>query len=73
MNVILVFTGLTYNHDNEAMKRALRTAVKVWFTALLEMSQKPAELDQIITFPVPQACNKSEADLSWKDGKKMYQ
>ena len=68
----MVVTGLTYDHDSDAMKRALKTAVKVWFTALLEMSQKPADLNNIITFPTPKACNRSDADLRWKDGKTMY-
>ncbi|KAK7112852.1 hypothetical protein V1264_012236 [Littorina saxatilis] len=64
--------GLMYNHELEAMKRALRTAVKIWFTALLAMSQRPANIHQTITFPQPRSCNQSDIDLMWKDGRKMY-
>ncbi|KAL8583948.1 hypothetical protein ACOMHN_040681 [Nucella lapillus] len=65
--------GLTYDHDTEAMKHALRMAVKVWFTALLDLAQRPASLNQTISFPSsPRLCNTSDANLKWTDGRKMY-
>ncbi|XP_076458546.1 glutamate receptor ionotropic, NMDA 2B-like [Babylonia areolata] len=65
--------GLTYDHDIEAMKQALRMAVKVWFTALNDLAQRPADLNNTITFPSrPRVCDASEADLKWADGRKMY-
>ncbi|XP_076437124.1 glutamate receptor ionotropic, NMDA 2B-like [Babylonia areolata] len=64
--------GVTYKHDIEAMKRAIRTAVKVWFTALQDMARNPQQLAKTLTFPEPRTCNRSDADLRWKDGNKMY-
>ncbi|KAL8576689.1 hypothetical protein ACOMHN_025164 [Nucella lapillus] len=64
--------GVTYKHDVETMKQAIRTAVKVWFTALLDMARHPDRLARSLTFPQPRSCNKSDDDLRWKDGGKMY-
>jgi hypothetical protein len=56
----------------DAMENAIRTAVKVFFNALLDMSHKPAQVFDNIAFPEPQNCSKPDADLRWPDGRKMY-
>ncbi|KAK7489127.1 hypothetical protein BaRGS_00019641 [Batillaria attramentaria] len=63
-------TGITFDYGEDAMKQAIRKAVKIWFAALLDMSRRPAEISAM-NFPGQRLCN-SSGSLSWEDGRKMY-
>uniref|UniRef100_A0A2C9JY17 Ionotropic glutamate receptor C-terminal domain-containing protein n=1 Tax=Biomphalaria glabrata TaxID=6526 RepID=A0A2C9JY17_BIOGL len=68
--IAVVFSGITFDYDKQAIKQALRWGMKVFLYTLLELSKKPGLLTNITLQP-KFSCD-AELLPVWQDGEILY-